>query len=321
MTIRDVAKVAGVSKSTVSRYLNDGYVSIENKEKIKRAIEETGYKTNVFARGLKTNKSHLIAIIVPRLNSFTATLTLTGMNEILVRYGYQMVVVPKNTIEEDEIIYLKKIASQGFDGVIVMAHAITEDHVNLSKSSLVPILFTGQNHDEVHSMTLDDYKIGSDMAQYVNSLKPKRVLYLSVSESDYSVGVNRKMGLIDHLEAPVRTLVTGFTHEEAYAVMKQESATIDYDLVVGATDNIAMGALRYIKESGKNVPDDIKVVGIGNYEVGTYLSPTLTTLDIDYKGFGNNAALYMLDLLKEEIATDEKKAIEYTLIERETSQS
>lgn len=318
MTINDVAKVAGVSKSTVSRFLNNGYVSKENRIKIQAAIDQTGYQSNMFARGLKTNKSQLIAIIIPRLDSFTATQALEGMNRILVSHNYQMVVVPKNSIEEDEISYLRKISKQGFDGIIVMAHAITDDHIKLTKSLEVPILFTGQFHKDANSVSVNDYEIGKIVAQYINEKSYTNVLYLSVSESDLSVGVNRKKGLVDNLKIPVRTLITGFRQEDAYTIMKNESDTIKFDLVVGATDNIAIGASRYLKEKGLNIPKDVGVIGIGNYEASSYITPSLTTLNIDYQSFGQNAAIQILKLLKEK-KVEEECIVEYTMIEREST--
>lgn len=318
MTINDVAKVAGVSKSTVSRFLNNGYVSKENRIKIQAAIDQTGYQSNMFARGLKTNKSQLIAIIIPRLDSFTATQALEGMNRILVSHNYQMVVVPKNSIEEDEISYLRKISKQGFDGIIVMAHAITDDHIKLTKSLEVPILFTGQFHKDANSVSVNDYEIGKIVAQYINEKSYTNVLYLSVSESDLSVGVNRKKGLVDNLKIPVRTLITGFRQEDAYTIMKNESDTIKFDLVVGATDNIAIGASRYLKEKGLNIPNDVGVIGIGNYEASSYITPSLTTLNIDYQSFGQNAAIQILKLLKEK-KVEEECIVEYTMIEREST--
>lgn len=319
MTINDVAKVAGVSKSTVSRYLNNGYVSDENRERIRIAIETTGYKTNVFARGLKTNRSYLIAIIVPRLDSFTAMQTLTGMNMTLSQHGYQMVVVPKNTIEEDEITYLRRISTQGYDGIIVMAHAITDDHVRIANTSQTPILFTGQEHLEASTVTLDDYAMGARVADYVNSLAVSNVLYLSVSESDYAVGVKRKNGFLEHLNAPVRTLVSGFRQSDSYDVMQRESSTLNFDIIVGATDNIALGALRYLNSTKPRVPGNVKVVGIGNYELSHLISPSLTTLNVDYQAFGRNAANRMLASLNPDYSY-ELEPISFDMIERETTQ-
>ena len=319
MTINDVARVAGVSKSTVSRYLNDGYVSDENREKIRSAIEETGYQTNVFARGLKTNRSKLIAIILPRLDSFTSIQSLNGMNTILSQYGYQMVVVPKNTIEEDEITYLRRITTQGIDGIIVLAHAITYDHVAIADSSKIPIIFVGQYHPQAHTITLEDFEVGKQVAEYVNTLDINHVLYLSVSESDQSVGVMRKQGFLQHLDKPVRTLITGFQQTDAYEIMKRESETIKYDIVVGATDNIAIGALRYLHDHGVEVPKSVKVVGIGNYDLSHYMQPTLTTLHIDYQTLGRNAANAMLSLLEKDF-TYTLESVDLELIKRDSSQ-
>lgn len=318
MTINDVARVAGVSKSTVSRYLNDGYVSDENRKKIRRAIEETGYQTNVFARGLKTNRSKLIAIILPRLDSFTSIQSLNGMNTVLSHYGYQMVVVPKNTIEEDEITYLRRITTQGFDGIIVMAHAITDDHVAIAKASQTPIIFTGQHHPQTRSITLEDFEIGKKVAEYVNTLDVQNVLYLSVSESDHAVGVSRKQGFLQHLNKPVRTLVTGFQQTDAFEVMQRESATVKFDIIVGATDNIAIGALRYLHDQQIHVPQTVKVVGIGNYDLSHFMHPTLTTLHIDYQTLGRNAANAMLALLEKDF-TYTIEQVHLELIERNSS--
>lgn len=318
MTINDVAKEAGVSKSTVSRYLNKGYVSEENKLKIQAAIEKTGYQTNVFARGLKTNRSKLVAIIVPRLDSFTAIQSLNGMNSILSQLQYQMVVVPKNTIEEDEVTYLKRLSRQGFDGIIVVAHAITDDHVAIAQSSTTPIIFTGQHHPETVCITIDDYQIGQKVAEYVNTLPVASILYLSVSESDHAVGVLRKQGFLEHVHAPVRTLITGFRQQDAFDTMEKESPTLKYDLVVGATDNIAIGAIRYLHDQGIAIPQDKKVVGIGNYDLSHFITPSLTTLSIDYQALGVNAAHAILALLEDDYDYTYQD-INYELIERNSS--
>ena len=88
LTIQDIANLAGVAKSTVSRYLNNGYVSKEKAMLIDKVIRETGYKSNFFAKRLKTKQSKLIGIVMPRLDSFSAGKLLTGFNIILQQMGY-----------------------------------------------------------------------------------------------------------------------------------------------------------------------------------------------------------------------------------------
>lgn len=318
MTIKDVARVAGVSKSTVSRYLNNGYVSVENREKIKQAINSIGYKTNVFARGLKTNRSQLIAVIMPRLDSFTAIQTLKGMSSILANNGYQIVTVPKNSLDEDEVSYLQKLSMQGFDGIIVMAHAITDKHAEIANSVEIPIVFTGQIHSETDNIVLDDYEIGKSVALYLNKTQCKNILYLGVSESDHSVGYERKRGFLDHINAPTKCLVTGFEMDNSYHVMQKESNSIVFDTVVGATDNIALGAMRYLKDQNVSIPHDVQVIGIGDYDFGKLVTPSLTTLHINYQVLGINAANHILNRLDNNYPED-SLAIEFSIIEREST--
>lgn len=320
MTIKDVAKAAGVSKSTVSRYLNNGYVSKENREKIQIAIRDTGFEINVFARGLKTKRSKLIAIIIPRLDSYTTIQTLKGTNQVLSDYGYQMVIVPKTTIEEDEISYLKKVSTQGFDGIIVLAHAITQDHINLAQKAAIPILFTGQKSEDATCIVLNDTLIGSMTADYVNTLPGQRVLYLSVPESDHAVGIERKRGFVDACTKNTQVLTTDFRVEDAYRTMLKDAALVNYDIIVAATDNIALGAMRFLREQGISVPQQVQVIGIGNYEFSSLVTPRLTTLSIDYVSLGINAANTMMTHLKE-VQFASTETIHYTLIERESTQS
>ena len=89
VTIQDIARLAGVSKSTVSRYLNHGYVSREKSGRIRAIIEETGFKSNFFARRLKTRCSKLVGIVLPRLDSVTVGKMLSGITAVLEPNGYQ----------------------------------------------------------------------------------------------------------------------------------------------------------------------------------------------------------------------------------------
>lgn len=89
VTIKDVAELAGVSKSTVSRYLNHGYISLEKQQRVREAIEQTGFKSNFFAKRLKTQESKLIGIVLPRMDSVTVGKLLSGINRIFDPAGYQ----------------------------------------------------------------------------------------------------------------------------------------------------------------------------------------------------------------------------------------
>ena len=98
VTIQDIANMCQVSKSSVSRYLNGGYVSKENRAKIKGAIEKTGFEENFFAKRLKTKKSNLIGVIIPRIDSSTVGKVLNGVNSVIEKEGYTTIMLISNLI-------------------------------------------------------------------------------------------------------------------------------------------------------------------------------------------------------------------------------
>ena len=106
ITIGDIANMAEVSKSTVSRHLNNGYVSEENKNKINKIIEETGYRSNFFAKRLKSKKSYLIGVVIPRMESFASNSMLIGIEAELERSKYEMFISISNLKVEKELDFI-----------------------------------------------------------------------------------------------------------------------------------------------------------------------------------------------------------------------
>ncbi|MBQ6631516.1 MAG: LacI family DNA-binding transcriptional regulator, partial [Romboutsia sp.] len=103
VTIQDIANMVGVSKSTVSRYLNGGYVSEENAKKIGEAVKKTGFTSNFFAKRLKSDNSKLIGVILPRIDSFTAGKLLKSINKILEDKGYQVIIASSELDKKKEL--------------------------------------------------------------------------------------------------------------------------------------------------------------------------------------------------------------------------
>ena len=102
MNINEIARLAGVSRATVSRYLNDGYVSDEKKAVIRKVIEETGYQPSSQAQMLRTKKTKLVGVIIPKINSDTVGRMVAGISDVLNRSGYQLLLAnTDNNIEEE----------------------------------------------------------------------------------------------------------------------------------------------------------------------------------------------------------------------------
>ncbi|KAI3350177.1 LacI family DNA-binding transcriptional regulator [Clostridium botulinum] len=321
VTIQDIANMVNVSKSSVSRYLNNGYISEEKAKKIQEAIEKTGFETNFFAKRLKTKNSKLIGIVLPRVDSVTVGKLLTGINRALDKNDYQGIILISELDIEKEISNINNLYQQGVDGIIINAMAITKEHIQLVNKLNIPIMFTGQKSDYVNYMKIDDYEAGNIMGDYFKKNGHKRVVFLGVDEWDIAVGIDRKKGFIDefnknNLNSDVKFIETDFSFKKAYEKAKE---AVDYKptAIVCATDNICLGVLRYLHENNIRVPEDISIAGFGGYDIGSVSYPTLTTVAFDYELIGEKTAQGILDLINEkDINKDDNSSLK--LIERES---
>ena len=128
MTIKEIARLAGVSSAAVSRYLNGGYVSEEKKEQIKKVIEETGYQPSAQARILRTKRACLVGVVVPKINSESISRVTAGIEQVVFRRGYQMRLARTDNQPAKEITYLKLFVNYPVGGIGLIATGITGEH-------------------------------------------------------------------------------------------------------------------------------------------------------------------------------------------------
>ena len=301
-TIKDVAAMAGVSKSTVSRYLNNGYVSREKAAKISGIIDKMGFQSNFFAKRLKTKHSKLIGVVLPRLDSVSVGKLLTGINHILASAGWQAILLVSDLDQQKEIKNIISLQQQGVDGIIVDSIAITEEHLDLFPSLDLPVVFIGQQHSAIHYVKINDELAGRMMGDYLRQKGHQRVVFAGVAETNGAVGRERRLGFVeafirDNPAAEVFFVETGFSFAGGYN-KGAEIVAFGPTAVVCATDNIGLGLLRYLHESGIRVPADISLAGFGGYAVGAVSYPALTTISFNYEMIGMKTAQGMLDLLE-----------------------
>ena len=323
VTIQDIANMVNVSKSSVSRYLNNGYVSEATAEKIREAIEKTGFETNFFASRLKTKRSRLIGIVLPRINSVTVGYLLSGINSVLEENNYQSIIQISNLSIEKEIENIKSLAKQGVDGIIVNSIAVTKEHIKAVSNLSVPVIFTGQKNDIVNYIKLDDYEAGRIMGQYLKNKGHKKAVFAGVSEKDKAVGVDRKKGFVDEFTrdntgSSVEFVETGFSFKNSYE-KAEEVLKCSPTAIACATDNICLGVLRYLHENKISVPKSVSIAGFGGYDIGSVSYPALTTVSFDYELIGRKTAQGLLKLIEEKISEiQEEDHVSLKLIERES---
>ena len=321
MTINEIAKMAGVSRATVSRYLNDGYVSEEKKERIAGVIAETGYIPSSQAQMLRTKKTGLIGVIIPKISSDSIGRMVDGIGEELAKEGYQLLLASTNNNEREEVRYLQTFRNNYVDGVILIGTIFRKEHRKALEEMEVPVVILGQQYEGYACVYQDDCHSARDVAELLTK-SCRHIAYIGVTPKDKAVGAARKKGFQTALSSkglkPVAEKQIAFRMEEGYQAMKQIVETIPYiDGVFCATDMIAAGALQYLREAG--VERKVCVTGMGDSRIATILQPSLSTVHFHYKSSGREAARLLIEMLQK--SEDVRKEIKmgYQIIERDST--
>ncbi len=304
VTINDIAKMAGVAKSTVSRYLNGGSVSEKTKEKIDIAIKKTDYVPNTFAQSLKMKNTNMIGTIIPRLNSYASNEILTSVDEELRKRNYQLLITNTDQDVKRELENLYALSRQKVAGILLMATVITEAHVEAIKKIGIPVILLGQRDDVTYSIIHDDLAAGRAIGEYAVSLGHKNILYLGVRKSDEAVGISRREGIYQGLskgkDLKITEVEVNFDYDLAYDFLKDYLKTSEATYIICSTDNIALAAYKAILTVGKKIPDDVSVSGFGGYAITDLVTPAITTVRYPYKEMGKIAVENLLRIIQGE---------------------
>ena len=210
MTIKEIAKLAGVSSAAVSRYLNGGYVSDEKKEQIKKVIDETGYQPSAQARMLRTKKACLIGVVVPKINSESISRITAGIEKVLSERNYQMLLAGTDNTPAKEIEYMRLFENYPVDGIILVGTMITAEHRRFLKESKVPVVVIGQHTKYANCIYHDDYGAGEAMGCAVAAKSRKEIAYIGVSREDKAAGAAREDGFREGLKRSGKELKDGY---------------------------------------------------------------------------------------------------------------
>ena len=207
----------------------------------------------------------------------------------------------ENDIEE-EIRCIERLKNMNVDGIMVLATGSTKEYEEAVKKLKIPILFLGQRFPGENSVINDDYNAGYAVGNYIGQRKFKEIYMLWVPEDDPAVGGERRHGVIDGLmsceKKPKEVIETTFFYENAIEnVQKFVDHMKTPAAVVCATDRIAFGVYKVMSEKGIRIPEEVSVVGFGDYEAGELLQPPLTTVKFDWKNWGEISAESMIQMI------------------------
>jgi LacI family transcriptional regulator len=329
-TIKDVAKLAEVSISTVSRVINDSKpVSPEARRRVLKAIEDLGYKPNEIARSLVTKKSNLIGVIVDDIgNSYVAQIV-RGIEEIGRMYKYDILLCSSYGVEEAELRFIHLLMQKQVEGIIIVSEIATTkiaDNINKYK---VPFVYLNRLYDisKTPTVTIDNEVASSTMTNYLINLGHKNILYVTwekdldrTIETHKIKGYSSSMGNIG--KSPLVFGIDGYKMDDGYKKGEEILNTIrenDVTAVFCCQDEIAIGLINYLYDNNIKVPEDISVVGYGDISLASIYRPKLTTIKEPYYDLGAVAIRRILKEVKGEAVDARSLKLPVQLIVRESA--
>lgn len=312
-TIKDIAKAAGVSVTTVSRALN-GYSDVNEKtrQKISRIAKELNYSPNTLARGLVMKKSRTIGMLVSGMDrvspkdNFTFEV-LSGVNECISERDYDLVLFSTTTTKQREKTYSQLCRERRVDGVILQGMKIDDPYLKEVVESDIPCMLIDIpiESNSVGYVTTDNVLGAKRAVQHLIDLGHTKIALINGHDQAY-VSKQRLKGYLDalmeaKLEVKEDWIISGdFSEEKAELVTeKLLKEHPEISAVFCASDLMALGAMKSAKAAGIHVPEGLSVIGYDNILLAAYSNPALTTIAQNKFELGYQAANSLIDMLEE----------------------
>jgi LacI family transcriptional regulator len=310
LTLEDVAKQAGVSRSTVSRVVNNQpNVSEVVRKRVLEAIRTTGYHPNVAARTLASQRSWMISLVLPHQVSSVFTdpyfpHLIQGIARACNQHDYSLGLFLVGSKEDEEKIIPRVSRAGMFDGVLVQSGHHGDPTIDRLIESMIPLVVVGRpfQTDKVSYIDIDNVNAAYNAVSHLIGLGYQRIGTIT-GPAESTVGIDRREGYVRALAERGRSadpslIVEGnFTELGGFNAMKALLSS-EPDAIFAASDIMAIGAMRAVREAGLTVPDDIAFVGFDDIPLPNSPDPALTTIHQPVTQFSTVAVEFLLDLIE-----------------------
>ncbi len=303
-TIKDVAKKAGVSIATVSKFINGGNVLEENRVAIEEAVRDLNYQVNTVARGMKTRRSMTVGVLIPSLADYFGVSILATIDSELFKHGYSTIICdysekdPKSAQAKLEFLMNKQV-----DGIIMQPINVKPEDLDRAEAQNTPIVFVdvqvgNKKHD---SVLINNTDITMQITQHMIHLGHRRIGLISgaagvLTTDDRVAGYRRAL---EKAEIPFSSELLYLVHiseESGYAGLRHFMKLNEPPTAVFTTGHdLTIGALMYMNEKGIRIPDDVSFVGFENQTIARIYHPKLTIGVQPIRRIGHTAASMLID--------------------------
>lgn len=331
ITLKDIARVAGVSTATASLALSgDPRVNIKTKKSVEEVARRLKYVPNEIGRSLRARKAETIALIFPNTphNAFSHPYfvqLLEGITEVLVQNSFHLLLSTSPTEIDESAAYDKILRNRRADGIILWPASIKDRNILKIIDSGFPLVYLGKwPHDDVMTVERDEFGGAYMVTNHLLQLGRKRIVHIT-GPMEYQVSINRlegyKQALQDNkiLYDPSLVIEKDFFMEAGRDAVKElRDRNVEYDGIFAGNDLMAIGAMKGLQKLGISVPNDVSVVGCDNIEMATLTNPTLTTIDQSIRQVGKIAAEKMIAFLGNQEGQENQTVVPAQLIVRES---
>jgi len=331
-TIKDIASVLNISAAAVSKALhNDSRISEKTKIAVRQVAENLKYQPNHLASALRSGKSHLVGVIVPRTNSNFFSSVIQNIEEVLNKKGYNIIITQSNESYKKECDSIDTLLYTQVDGIIASMANETVDlgaYEKIKSKGIPLILFDrGENDLNVDYIGIDDYNSSHLIVEHLVENGCKRIAHIGGYKRT-RIFNNRVRGYIDALKKHNLPLddelltESGLTIEDGRGKMlKLLSLDTPPDAVYVAGDYAALGALQVLKEKNIKIPEDIALVGFGNEPFTDMVTPRISSVHQHSAEIGKQAANTFLKYMGQDTIDQQlnKIILDSKLIVRDSS--
>jgi len=310
-TISDVAKKARVSVGTVSNVLNGrAFVSQKNRRKVELAIQELRYRPNTIARSLRKNRTYLLAVFIPDVSNPFYSEVVKGVENAAKKNGYGVLICDMEYEIENEFPLVERLGEKSVDGVLFSAGWNDEEEIIKLSESGIPVVILDRNVENVpiSSVEINNQQAVYEAIQYLIDNGHKRIGYISESLNDtlkrrlegYKLALSDNDIDYDPEIVFINEKIQADKVGHGYELMKSVLSSIEEmpTAFFGASDILAIGAMKAIKEKNLRIPRDISIMGFDGIALSKFTEPPLTTVSQPKLEMGERAVQLLLEIIE-----------------------
>ena len=328
VTIKTISEVTGLSISIISRYLNGHNVREKNKILIDKAIKETGYVPNDFARNLRVEQTKCIGVIIPEFNSVFTTTILNEVERVITKQGYSLILSNCHGDKNFEFTCAKTLVQKRVDALLILPLSDCKEISELAKANNIPVLVFDQyvKNKDVDYVLFDNRGASYKAAEILVGYGHKNIGIIAGPQNIFTAR-KRLNGFLSYFEKnniPFSKdnifYCKEFDTDSAYEITKEALSKKEHPTALFTSSfYLTIGALKAINELDLKIPEDISLIAFDSLPFFEILKPKLWTINQPYELIGKTIANNLLELVGNHYLSSERiEVVKYSIVEGES---